>query len=302
MKKLYESMNLLEFQSRFRTEEDCEKHLFNLRWPTGFVCPMCHHNEYYYLRKRKLFQCKECKHQASVTAGTVMHKTRTPLVKWFWAIYLIASDKRGISALALTKQLDISQYVAWTMEHKIRRGMKDRDADYKLAGLIEIDDSFFGGPDRGGKRGRGSKKATVVIEVATYGDSMTYARMRKVKSVSKKEIKRIVKKDVKEKQVFKTDGFKAYGVLEEIGHEHQVEVVKGKKAHLVLKWVHILASNVKAYLKGTLHGKYKKKHLQKYLDEFCYRLNRRRWSDEMFDRLATACACSTGITYAELTQ
>ncbi len=300
MKKPYETMNLLEFQAKFNTEEVCEQHLFNSRWPNGFVCPKCAHEEYYNLPKRKLFQCKGCGYQASVTAGTVMHKTRTPLLKWFWAIYLIVTDKRGISALALSRQLNLSQHVAWTMEHKIRQGMKARDDQYQLAGLIEIDDSFFGGPDKGGKRGRGTKKTTVIIEVATHGESMSYARMRKVKSVSKKELKRVVKKDVKGKQVIKTDGFKAYGVMEELGHEHHVEPVKGKEAHLVLKWVHILASNVKAFLKGTLHGKYKEKHFQRYLDEFCYRLNRRRWPGELFDRLVTACVCSAGITYSDL--
>lgn len=302
MKKAYEKMNLLDFQTKFNTEKACKQHLYKLRWPDGFQCPKCQHQHYYNLPKRGLFECKDCGYQASLTAGTVMHKTRTPLLKWFWAIFLIATDKRGMSALALTKQINVSQYVAWTMEHKIRKAMNERDGNYQLAGLIEIDDSFFGGPDKGGKRGRGSSKTKVVIEVATHKEAMTYAKMRKVQSISKKEIKRIIKKDVSEKQVVKTDGFRAYGVVEDLGHEHKVEDVKGKKAHLVLKWVHILASNVKAFLKGTLHGKYKEKHLQRYLDEFCYRLNRRKWQDELFSRLLTACVGSKGIIYSELTR
>lgn len=300
MGKNYKNLNLLDFQIKFNTEESCEQHLFKMRWPYGFVCPRCGHDQYFDLPKRKLFQCKSCGYQSSVTAGTVMHKTRTPLLKWFWAIYLVATDKRGISALALSKKLDMSRYVAWAMEHKIRRAMKERDADYKLGGIIEIDDSFFGGPDKGGKRGRGSKKTTVLIEVATKKEKMTFARMQKVDSVSRSTIKEVLKENVKERQVIKSDGFKAYGVIEEVGHKHQKEIVKGKKAHHVLKWVHILASNMKSFLKGTLHGKYKEKHFQSYLDEFCYRLNRRWWEDQLFDRLITACANAKGITYSEL--
>lgn len=300
MKKPYKEMTLLEFQTKFNTEEDCRQHLFALRWSEGFHCPECNHVKYYDLPKRNLYQCKECGYQTSVTARTVMHKTRTSLVKWFWAIYLISTDKRGHSALSLSKKLDISYKVAWAMNHKIRAGMKDRDVEYKLAGLIEIDDSFLGGPDEGGKRGRGSNKTAVVIEVATHEKSMSYAKMGIVDSVSKKEIESLVKKDLKEKQKVRTDGFRAYGIVEELGHSHEVEVVKGKKAHLVLKWVHVLASNLKAFIKGTLHGKYKEKHLQRYLDEFCYRLNRRKWEGQLFDRLVTACMSSKGIHYSEL--
>ena len=302
MKTNYRTMNLLEFQSEFSNETQCRDHLFKMRWPNGFVCPRCGHGKFYDLPRRKLYQCKSCSYQSSVTAGTVMHKTRTPLMKWFWAIFLMAQDKRGISATQLRKQLSLSQYTAWTMKHKIRSAMKERDGHYQLAGLIEIDDSFFGGPDEGGKRGRGTDKTTVLIEVATHDEAMSFARMEVVDGVYKEEIKRVVKKDIKGNQIVRSDGYASYGVLEELGHDHKPEVVKGKKAHLVLKWVHILASNAKAFIKGTYHGKYEEKHLQRYLDEFCYRLNRRKWQDEIFERLLNACVTSKGITYSELTR
>ncbi|MBF0344300.1 MAG: transposase [Nitrospirae bacterium] len=99
MKKQYEEIDLIDFQKKYSTEEACQKRLFELRWPSGFVCPKCNHTEYINLLKRELYECKKCGYQASVTAGTVMYKTRTPLVKRFWAIYLISTDKRGISAL-----------------------------------------------------------------------------------------------------------------------------------------------------------------------------------------------------------
>ena len=158
MKKPYQEMSLRQFQRRFRTEAACRDYLFKLKWPEGFTCPVCGHRQCYALPKRHLFQCKACGRQTSLTAGTVMHKTRTPLRVWFWAIFLLAHDKRGLSALQLSKKLDVSYYVAWTMLHKIRRAMKDRDSAYDLRGLIEMDDSFFGGGSGGDKRGRGTKK------------------------------------------------------------------------------------------------------------------------------------------------
>jgi transposase-like protein len=302
MEKPYQDTRLLDFQKKYQTEEDCTKRLFELRWPEGFKCPVCGHQGYYFVKNRKLYQCKGCRHQASLTAGTVMHGSRTPLLIWFWAIYLIATDKRGLSALALSKKLDLSYWKAWTMTQKIRRAMKDRDAPYQLAGIVEIDDSFFGGPKEGGdKRGRGSSKTTVIVEASTNGEGIGYAKMTVVDRIDGKTIEALLKGHIKENQTIKTDGFSVYSVVEKAGHKHKREVVRGKKAHEVMKWTHILISNAKAFILGTFHG-IGKKHLQAYLDEFCYRFNRRNWELQLFDRLVTACVNSHGICYAELTK
>lgn len=302
MTKPYREMSLIEFQRRFRTEAACRKHLFKLRWPEGFGCPACGHEACFDLPKRGLYQCKSCGHQTSLTAGTVLHKTRTPLRKWFWAIFLLATDKRGLSALQLSRKLGVSYYVAWSMLHKIRRGMRDRDSTYTLQGMIEMDESFFGGPGEGGdKRGRGTKKTMVVIEASTCGEALGYARMRVVDQADAETIGLIMKKDVAPGQTIRSDGWRAYGAAaKEQGRRHEQRLLRGRKGHEVLKWVHILSSNAKAFLLGTFHG-VGKKHLQAYLDEFCYRFNRRRWEGELFDRLLTACTASTGVTFSELT-
>lgn len=302
MKKPYREMTWRQFMRRFRTESACRDHLFKLKWPQGFICPFCRHNHSYTLPKRRLYQCKACGRQSSFTAGTVMHKTRTPLKKWFCALYLLAHDKRGLSALQLSKKLEVSYYVAWTMLHKIRRAMKDRDEEYQLQGIIEMDDAFFGGGSGGDKRGRGTKKTPVVIEASTYKDAVRFARMHVVEHVDGKTIGRIVKADVKEGQTIRTDGWRAYPVVEKKGHRHQRWVnLTPTEIKIFLKWVHILASNSKAFLLGTFHG-IGKKHLQSYLDEYCYRFNRREWEGQIFDRLVTACANSKGVTFSELTQ
>jgi len=302
MNKPYQEISLLEFQTKYQAEDDCEKRLFELRWPHGFTCPSCGHQEYYHVTKRKLYQCKKCRHQTSLTAGTVMHNTRTSLLHWFWAIYLTSTDKRGFSALSLSKKLGLSYWKAWTMLHKIRHAMKSRDSDYQLAGIVEIDDSFFGSSAKGkSKRGRGTSKTAVIVEASTHGDSVGFARMTVVDKVDSATVNHLIHASVKVNQSVKTDGLPVYTIVNNSGHIHLQEIVKGKKAHEVLKWTHILISNAKSFIIGTFH-RFGKKHLQSYLDEFCYRFNRRKWELQLFDRLVTACVNSQAICFAELTQ
>jgi len=132
------TMTLIEFQKRFGTEEQCREYLYKTRWSEGFECPKCGYKEYFNIGSRHLYQCKACNHQVSVTAGTIMDRTRTPLVKWFLAMYLFSKDKRGISALALKSELGIAYNTAWTMSHKIRHAMSRRKGHYMLNGIVEI--------------------------------------------------------------------------------------------------------------------------------------------------------------------
>lgn len=133
----------MQFQQKFHSEEACYQHLYQMKWPDGFRCPKCGHNRAYEINTRKLplYECAQCKHQTTVTVGTIFEKTRTDLRIWFWAIFLIAHDKRGVSATFLAKELGVSYQTAWTMNHKIRKAMGERDMAYTLAGIVELDSS-----------------------------------------------------------------------------------------------------------------------------------------------------------------
>jgi transposase-like protein len=114
--------SLREFQWKFATEEACQQYLAACRWPDGFVCPKCGNRRAYELANLRRWQCVGCRYQASLTAGTILHNTKTPLTVWFWAAYLMTTDKRGLSALLLQRQLGLSRYeTAWMMLHKFRR-------------------------------------------------------------------------------------------------------------------------------------------------------------------------------------
>ncbi len=292
-----EPMNLIEFQERFPDNEACENFLFDARWPDGFHCPKCGHDDLYFHSTRQLLQCTnpDCRHQTSLTAGTIMHKTRTSLHKWFWAIFLCSRDKRGISALALSKQIGVSHWVAWSMLQKIREAMINRDSRYMLERLIETDDAFIGGP--GGKPGRGTKKAKIVVSASvTEEGKPQFAKMEVVDDHSQASLLAHVQKAITDGSEITTDGFSGYNNLNKEGYTHKVV-----SSPELLPWAHVLISNAKTFILGTYHG-VSNKHLRRYLAEYCYRFNRRFWEPQLFGRLLNAVVNACPVTYAELTQ
>lgn len=315
MPKKYKERSLIEFQKEFPDDEACVRHIVEQRWPDGFTCSQCGHNEAWYLSKRHLYDCKNCRFQTSVIAGTIFHGTRTPLVKWYWMIYHMAMDKVGVSISEMQRLLDIKQYrTAWLMAHKIRKAMSDRDAQYSLAGLVEMDDSFFG--PKGTKRGRGSeRKSTVLCAVSLYRDRggeehPGFAHMQVVDNASSSTIEDFLDRlgcgtTTKEGQdlleAIRTDGWRSYGKAAkttDLSH-YKVVLRDPKAAGKLLPWVHRVISNAKAVIRGSHRG-VSEKHLQAYLSEICYRFNRRFWEKELFDRLIKACISAETITHDQL--
>jgi transposase-like protein len=297
-----ETMSLTEFFDKFDTEESCREYLYIKRWPDGFVCPKCGvHGEPFKIVSRNLYQCKHCTHQTSVTAGTIMDKSRTPLRKWFLAIYLMSSDKRGCSALRLKKELKIAYDTAWTISHKIRNAMKQRDEDYKLSGYVEMDEGFFGSPSEGeGKRGRGTDKAPVVVGLSL--DEKGYPEFVKAKvleTVDSQAITDFAGGAVEEGSCIGSDGLSIYRKLAEKGYVHLPENFDSVNNPEHLKRLHIVISNLKAFINGTYHG-VGKTHLQTFLDEFCYRFNRRFWPHQLFARTVAACVSASTFTRYDL--
>ena len=293
-------MTLIEFQAQFGTEEQCRQYLFEKRWPDGFVCPKCGHKEYFNVESRHLYQCKSCNHQASVTAGTIMDKTRTPLVKWFLVLYLASEDKRGVSAMMIKKAIGVAYYTAWTMCQKIRHAMGERDKNYKMNGIVEMDEAFFGSPTEGGKRGRGTEKAAVMVSVSLSEDGKpVYAKMEVVAAVNGETVKSFAEKTVAKGSEIRTDGLNVYATLANNGYTLTQKVYDPKSQPNHLHWTHIVISNAKALIDGTFHG-LDAIHLQRYLNEFCYRFNRRWFVSGIFSRLVNASLSVGKITAHEL--
>lgn len=287
-----EALSLIQFQKEFGTEEDCVNYMMHKRWKDGFTCPKCSHREYYYIKTRKLFECRKCHYQASITAGTIMHKTKQPLTVWFWAIYLVAHDKRGKSALSLADVLDLNYRTALNMLRKIRAAMKERDSDYLLSGIVEMDDAYFGGP-RKGKDGRGTNKPKAVIALSKDEQNHpAFLRIEVIDRVNIEEIQRVARTCVKPGSKVVSDGHSSYKPLADIGYIHESKAYYKEDKEDFLKMLHNIIGNVKAYIQGTYHG-LGSKYLQSYFDEFCFRFNRRFNPNEIFDRLLNACVLAS---------
>jgi transposase-like protein len=279
-------LSLSQFMERFNDDNACADHLFNLRWPGGFLCPQCGHDDYYFVQKRALYQCRACKHQASLTAGTIFHRHHVGLKKWFLAIYLISTDKRGYSALGLHRHLGGSYNTSWLMLHKIRAAMAHRDHTYKLFGYIQLDEAFFGGPN--GKQGRGTEKSKVYVAVsADEKGRPLYAKMQKVDKLNHLTALEFAQSCISKGCTITSDKLNIYSELNKKGFTHIPVKSSTAEADEMLKWVHILISNAKAAIIGTFHG-LGEKHLQSYLDAFCYRFGRRT-ATSIFGNLLAAC-------------
>lgn len=291
------TISLVEWQKRFGTEKACVKVLEKVRWRQGFQCPSCSSQQYSFIATRKLYQCSVCRHQVSVTADTLFHATKVPLVKWFWAIYLMASDKGGISALRLSKHIGVSWVSARSILKKIRTAMAHRDSIYRLENLIEFDDTYVGGK-RAGKRGRGAEgKRPVLVAVEARKKGAGFVAMQAVDTVSETTVRPFLSFHLKPGQNVRTDALPALNVVAK-EHVHEKKVTPPEKASEWLPLVHIMIGNMKKFLNGTFHG-VSSRYLQEYLDEFCYRFNRRFWEPELPLRLLNACLAHVPVKTAE---
>lgn len=266
---------LPELEQRFSTAEACRQYLFALRWPNGFVCPRCGGRQAWPMA-RGLWLCGQCRHQTSVTAGTVFQGTRLPLPVWFRAIWYVTSQKNGVSALSVQRVLGLGSYqTAWAWLHKLRRAMI-RPGRERLSGVVDVDETYWGAEEEG-VVGRQTNDKAIVIVAAQHDGLRKIGRIRMacIPDLTRATLHRFIAEHVEPGSTVQTDGLPAYGGL--AGYQHQPIVVtgSGKKAHELLPRVHRVVSLWKRWLMGTHQGAVGQDHLDYYLDEFTFRFNRR---------------------------
>jgi len=297
-------LTLVGFMEMYPTQDACRRALFEQRWREGFRCPRCAHEVAWYLRGRGLYECAGCGYQASVIAGTLFHKSRTDLRKWLLAIWLLASMKKPPSAAELSRQLGVTGKTAWLMRRKITHAMRRREHELLLRGIIELDESLIGGHERGAaNRGRASRRKTLVAVAAeqTPDGGVGRAHLRVIDDASSKTLSAIARKVIQPGSTIKTDGWRAYRALSGAGYRHEPNgQPTPQAASELLPWSHIAISNFKRWQLDVFHG-VSPQHLQSYLDEFCYRLNRRGERLDLFRRILDRCVLYTPpTTYAQL--
>jgi len=275
--------SLFEIVKRFDTEEKCIAHFERIRWPHGLICIRCQSKRVFRYKTpgktgkmRHLYQCMDCKYNFSVTAGTVFHDSHLPLTKWFLAIYLICSAKKGVSALQLQRELAIGSYrTSWYMAHRIRLAMQeDEDFCQKFAGICEVDETYIGGKARGPRgRGAANKVPVVAIKERTSGKIL----MKAVKNVKASTLANFIRNHAKPGAEIHTDEFSAYWWLDSSEFVHNV--VNHSEAYVKAGNIHTNGiENVWSLFKRAITGVFHKvsaKYLPLYLNEFAYRFNNR---------------------------
>jgi transposase-like protein len=297
--------NLIEFTRRFADTEACTLYLMGLRWPAGFVCPRCGDGKGWPTARGTVF-CARCERQTSPTAGTILHRSHVPVSSWFLAMWLACTQKTGLSAAGLQRELGLGSYrTAWLMLQKLRQAMVRLQRE-RLQGVVQVDETYIGGEEiQEGVRGRQLLgKALVVMAVELEGKKIGRVRLRHIPTASAEDLVGFVGDVVQAGATVHTDGWHSYSHLAMAGFRHRVTRVSDKdgKAITAFPQIHLVASLLKRWLLGTHHGKVGPKHLQRYLDEFTFRFNRRRSAHvgKVFHRLAEQLVVHRAQTYHEI--
>lgn len=302
-------MNLINFIEQFPDEPSCRVKFKEFRDKQGIVCRKCNHTEHYWMKSIEKYECKNCKTRTSLRSGTVMHASNLPFRYWFIAMHLLTSTKKSFSALELQRQIGHKNYEPiWYMLQKLRKTMGLRDRQYKLNDVVELDEGFFSSvntesskeDDEKKKRGRGSQsKSTVMVMASTSvnktsrkkhkkSSRLRFVKMQVLQNMQSETVVKQVQDNIDSESVVKSDNYTSYSKIKDNVWCHFASTVKPKDADKVLPWVHTAISNAKRSLLGTYHM-VSMKYIQDYLDEFCYKVNRRYFDDKLFDRLMIAC-------------
>jgi transposase-like protein len=299
-------MNILRFLEEFPDETSCKFHFKEQRVSQGVQCKQCGCEKHYWLQAKWQWQCSSCNFRTTLRSGSIMEGSKVSFHTWYLAMAFMTFSKKTISASELQRQLDHPKYdTVWRLMHKIREGMGKRDALYRLEGASEFDEGYFEKATSEFvklKRGRGSQRqlnVAVMAESTPLEDLETgkkqrqcrYFKMKVLSDHTAETINETISESFQETSIIFSDKSTSYVDIANFVEVHLAEKSDKNTTKTTLKWVHIAISNAKRTLLGTFH-KIKGKYLQNYLNEFCYKLNRRYFKDRVFDRLTVAMATS----------
>jgi hypothetical protein len=303
-------MNLLNFVAQFPNEESCKQKWKEVRDKQGVICQKCGCMSHYWKSDKDSYECKQCGYRQSLRANTIMHGSWLPFRYWFVAFHLVTSTKKSFSAKELQRQVGHKYYEPiWAMMHKIRAAMGERDSRYNLSGIIELDEGFFSTEvpdtekDKPLKRGRGSQQKTKVLVMAESEPveeengkkskkkprSVNRIKMFVIDDLKAETIDNQVTNNVEKTSTIDSDDSTSYTNLSKLVAEHRPKVIPKELIGKSLPWVHIAITNAKRQLLAIFH-EIKPEYLQNYLNEFCYKFNRRYFGELQFERVLVASA------------
>lgn len=297
-------MNMFAFTAHFGDEKSCREHFKSERDKQGVVCKKCGSTNHYWKKDKECYECKSCRFRTSLRSGIIMEHSNLSFLVWNRAMFLMSTTKKGFSAKEIQRQLGLKRYEpVWSMVHKLRKAMGNRDARYTLEGMIEMDEGYFTVASteieqNQGKRGRGAAgKQNVLVsaestpledmETGVKSNHVRYFKAKVLENHQSSEVNEYVADSFDEKSIVFTDKSTSYVDIADYVEMHVTEKSSKESTKETLRWVHIFISNAKRNLLGNYH-KIKGKYLQYYLNEFVYKLIRRYFGEKLFDRMVVA--------------
>ncbi len=279
MEQRFKSLSLFEFQEKFKTSEDCLIYLSELKWKDGYVCKKCGHTHYYSGKQPYSRQCTSCKYVESPTAQTLFHKVKFDLLKAFYIVYFVSTNKKGISSTELSRKLNLRQKTCWSFKRKVMKATKS-SKDYPMRGQVEVDETVIGGQEEKvrGRKNENKKLVVIGIEKKQKGVSRLYTGV--IEKADAKNLGNFMRDHIDKEAKIKTDKWTGYTPLKNEFNNLE-QIYSGKKGSNFPE-LHRVIMNLKSWLRGVHHYVW---DLQDYLDEYCYRFNRSFMKGNIFDNL-----------------
>lgn len=279
MEQRFKSFSLFEFQEKFKTNDDCKSYLSYLKWKDGYKCRKCGYTKSCDGHIDHSRQCNSCHYVESPTAGTIFHKVKFDLLKAFYIVYFVSTNKKGITSTELSRKLNLRQKTCWAFKRKVMKVMKSSGKEL-IEGFAEVDESAFGGQETNvvGRQNKKKKLVVVGIEKKKKGVSRIYARS--IDKADAENLGNFMKDHISSETKIKTDKWTGYGPLKN-EFVNLEQIYSGEKGGNFPD-LHRAIMNLKSWLRGVHHNV---KDLQDYLDEYCYRFNRSFMKEGIFENL-----------------
>lgn len=291
MEQRFESLTIFEFQQRFPDDKSCMDYLSELKWSEGFTCPGCGHTKYCNGHKDHIRQCTKCNRLVSPTSGTLFHQVKFSLLKAFYIVYYISTNKKGIASTELSRKLGLRQKTCWLFKQKVMKAMKS-SGNFKITGKAEVDETVVGGQEQGVKGRKNNKKRLVVFAVERKGKGISRLYGKVINSSSAKELGKFMKANIESETEIKTDQWLGYTPLKkDFINLHQEP--SGKKGENFPD-LHRAIMGFKGWLRGIHHHA---TYLQAYVDEYTYRFNRSHMKLNLFENLINRMVIAKPYTY-----
>lgn len=279
MESKFKSLTIFEFQEKFRSDKDCLKYLSEIKWAGGFSCKKCGHGNYCQGNGLYTRQCTSCNYNESPTCGTLFHKLKFSLLKAFYIVYYVSTNKKGIASTELSRKLGLRQKTCWLFKQKVMRAMKS-SGNYLMEGKVEVDETVVGGQEENTRGRKNKKKKLVVFAIEKKGRGISRVYGKVIEKSSAKEFSSFFGQNISSEAEIKTDRWRGYGPLAK-DYQNLKQEPSGKKGKGFPE-LHRVIMGFKGWLRGIHHHA---SHLQAYIDEYTYRFNRNFMKENIFDNL-----------------